>query len=109
MRRVLTYLTAVVLLAGSLAGGALTADLPFWRRPLQLPLHSGELYLPVAHIGGAAAPLPVAASAAAQLDAQALEFAVARARDAGSRALLVMRGEELLVSRYFGVDDEHTL
>ena len=38
-----------------------------------------------------------------------LEFAAKRARDGGFRALLVMRGDELLLSRYFGVDDERTL
>jgi CubicO group peptidase (beta-lactamase class C family) len=38
-----------------------------------------------------------------------LETVVARARAAGSRALLVMQGGRLVLSRYFGADDEHTL
>ena len=35
MRRVLTFLTAAVLLLVSLGIGVFTADLPFWRRALQ--------------------------------------------------------------------------
>src|SRR5690349_14894194 len=108
MRRVLTILTAVVLSVASLAVGLFTADLPFWQRALQLPLDQDEIYLPVAVIGAdrASSPPPLAADAPAS---EALEFAARRARDAGSRALLVQRGDQLLLSRYFGVDDEHTL
>jgi CubicO group peptidase (beta-lactamase class C family) len=108
MRRVLTILTAVLLSVASLAVGLFTADLPFWQRALQLPLEQDEIYLPVAVIGAGAtpAPLPLAADAPAS---EVLEFAAQRARDAGSRALLVMRADQLVLSRYFGVDDEHTL
>ena len=55
MRRVLTILTAVVLLLASLGVGVFTADLPFWRRALQLPLPADGIYLPVAVIGARAA------------------------------------------------------
>lgn len=108
MRRLLTILTAVVLSVASLAIGLFTADLPFWQRAMQLPLDQDEIYLPVAVMGEGvdAAPPPLAADAPAS---EALEFAARRARDAGSRALLVQRGDQLLLSRYFGVDDEHTL
>ena len=109
MRRVFTILTAAALAVASLGVGLLTADLPFWRRASQLPLAQDELYLPVAVIG---AGQPVGAPARPSADAPAsevLEFAAKRARDGGSRALLVMRGDDLLLSRYFGVDDERTL
>lgn len=108
MRRVLTILTAIALSTASLAIGLLTADLPFWQRALRLPLAQDETYLPAAEIGPAApsAPLPRAADAPAS---EVLEFAAGRARDAGSRALLVMRGDRLVMSRFFGADDEHTL
>ena len=42
MRRVLTFLTAIVLLLVSLGVGVFTADLPFWRRAFQLPLPAGR-------------------------------------------------------------------
>src|SRR6187549_1221563 len=108
MRRSLTILTAVLLSVASLAVGLFTADLPFWQRALRLPLEQDEIYLPVAVMGAgvSAVPPPLAPDAPA---AGALEFAAGRARDAGSRALLVQRGDQLLMSRYFGVDDEHTL
>ena len=51
MRRVLTFLTAIVLLLVSSGLGVFTADLPFWRRALQLPLPADGAYLPVATIG----------------------------------------------------------
>ena len=107
MRRVLTYLTAALLLVASLSIGALAADLPFWRRALQLPLAADALYLPVTTIGAAAAEVPAPQPASA--GNQALEEVVARARIAGSRALFVMRAGEPVLSRYFGTDDEHTL
>jgi CubicO group peptidase (beta-lactamase class C family) len=114
MRRALTFLTAILLLAGSLAIGALAADLPFWRRALQLPLSADSLYLPVATIGVQADPhaaqaVRVATSLPASTPAQALDAAVARARAAGSRALLVMQGGSLVLSHYFGGDDQHSL
>jgi CubicO group peptidase (beta-lactamase class C family) len=108
MRRVLTILTAIVLSLASLAVGLLTADLPFWRRALQLPLAQDEIYLPVATLGGDAASEPWHPATDAPAS-EALELAARRARDAGSRALLVMRGDDLVLSRYFGVDDGTTL
>jgi CubicO group peptidase (beta-lactamase class C family) len=117
MRRALTFLTAFVLSLASLAVGVFTADLPFWLRAMQLPRAADQLYLPVAAIGpasaspqAAASPVPVRVTApAAQVDNAALESAVALARDAGSRALLVMRDGEPLLSRYFGADDDSSL
>jgi CubicO group peptidase (beta-lactamase class C family) len=108
MRRSLTILTAVLLSVASLAIGLFTADLPFWQRALQLPLEQDEIYLPVAVMadGVSAVPPPLASDPPASA---ALEFAAGRARDAGSRALLVQRGDQLLMSRYFGAEDEHTL
>ena len=119
MRRVLTYLTALVLSLASLAVGVFTADLPFWLRAMRLPLAADELYLPVVTMGadspapGAAARVLVDPSAVAGpvrvVDGAALEAAVHRAYGAGSRALLVTRGGETLLSRYFGADDERSL
>ncbi len=109
MRRVLTILTAVVLSLGSLAVGLLTADLPFWERALELPLDADEIYLPVANLGQVPSADPPLALSAATPASDALEFAVAHAREAGSRVLLVMRGDELVLSRYFGADDGQTL
>jgi CubicO group peptidase (beta-lactamase class C family) len=109
MRRVLTILTAAALAVASLGVGLLTADLPFWRRASQLPLAQDELYLPVAVIGAGQPPGAPARPSADAPASELLEFAAKRARDGGSRALLVMRGDDLLLSRYFGVDDERTL
>jgi CubicO group peptidase (beta-lactamase class C family) len=109
MRRVLTILTAAALAVASLGVGLLTADLPFWRRAAQLPLAQDELYLPVAVIGAGQPPGAPARPSADAPASELLEFAAKRARDGGSRALLVMRGDDLLLSRYFGVDDERTL
>ena len=108
MRRFLTILMAIALSVASLAIGLFTADLPFWQRAVQLPLEEDEIYLPLAVLadGVTASPPPMATDPPAS---DALEFAARRARDSGSRALLVQRGEQLLLSRYFGVDDEHTL
>ncbi|HEX5161585.1 MAG TPA: serine hydrolase [Steroidobacteraceae bacterium] len=111
MRRFLTFLTALVLVLGSLAIGLLAADLPFWRRAAQLPLAADESYLPVIATGPgtppAAGALPV--STAQQSDTAALEYAVRQARNAGSRVLLVMRKGEPVLARYFGADDERSL
>jgi len=111
MRRALTFLTAIVLLAGSLAIGALAADLPFWRRALQLPLSADSLYLPVATIGKQADPhaAHAAAPVAGSAPSQALDAAIARAGAAGSRALLVMQGGRRVLAHYFSRDDEHSL
>ena len=93
MRRLFTILTAAALLLVSLAIGTVAADLPFWRRALQLPLSTDTLYLPVVSIG---APAPAGAAAsprvAAAVDQEALEATVARARTSGVRALLATRG-----------------
>lgn len=109
MRRVLTFLTAGVLLLVSLGIGAVTADLPFWRRALQLPLPADGAYLPVASIG---APRPQPAQEAAPVadafDALVLEESVNRVRGAGSRALLVSHRGALSVERYFLADDANT-
>lgn len=110
MRRVLTILTAIVLLLVSLGIGAFTADLPFWRRALQLPLPAGEVYLPTAVIGSAdAAPLLPSPEALAAFDPLVIDEAASRARAAGSRALLVMYQGHLAVERYFAADDATSL
>ena len=110
MRRVLTILTAILLSLGSLGVGLFTADLPFWRRAFQLPLAPDDTYLPVATIGNpAAAPLELVPAGQSTLDPAAVEAAARHARDAGSRALLVMRHGRLEVERYFGADDAHSL
>jgi CubicO group peptidase (beta-lactamase class C family) len=110
MRRVLTFLTATVLLLGSLGIGAFTADLPFWQRAFQLPLPPDGAYPPFAVIGNAE-PAALAAAVADHpaFDPEAIEKAVTHARNAGSRALLVMYRGRLEVERYFGADDAGTL
>jgi CubicO group peptidase (beta-lactamase class C family) len=110
MRRVVTFLTATVLLLGSLAIGVFTAELPFWRRAFQLPLPPDGTYLPVAVIGNAEpAPLAVADPADATFDRESLERLVAHARDSGCRALLVMHRGRLVAERYFAADDARSL
>lgn len=110
MRRVVTFLTAIVLLLGSLAIGVFTADLPFWRRACQLPLPPDGAYLPVAVIGNAEpAPLPTADAGAALFDPEALEGIATQARNSGTRALLVMHRGRLVVERYFAADDSGSL
>jgi CubicO group peptidase (beta-lactamase class C family) len=110
MRRVLTFLTAIVLCLVSLAVGVFTADLPFWKRALQLPLPADGVYLPVVDIGaGDANPMPMAAPGAPAFDALVVEESVNRARAAGSRALLVMYRGRLEVERYFLADDSSSL
>jgi len=110
MRRVLTFFTSAVLLVVSSGIGAFTADLPFWRRAFQLPLPPDAVYLPFATIGSAtAAPLELARAGELSLDEAALEDAARRARNAGSRALLVMHHGHLQLERYFAADDSATL
>lgn len=110
MRRVLTILTAIVLLVVSLGIGAFTADLPFWRRALQLPLPAGGVYLPTAGIGDAeASPLAPSPEAASAFDAPRVEEAANLARGSGSRALLVLFRGQLAIERYFVADDARTL
>jgi CubicO group peptidase (beta-lactamase class C family) len=109
MRRILTFLTAIVLLLVSLGVGVFTADLPFWRRAFQLPLPPGGAYLPFATIGSPPAPATQVAGPAAALDALVVEEAANRAGAAGSRALLVMHRGTVVVERYFLTDDANTL
>ena len=110
MRRVLTYLMVSVLLLGSLGIGLFTADLPFWQRAFQLPLPPDGAYLPVATIGNKEpGPLAEATAGDPAFNSVALESAAAHARNAGSRALLVMVRGRLEVERYFGADDTATL
>lgn len=111
MRRVLTYLLAFLLMLGSLGVGLFTADLPFWQRAFQLPLAPDETYLPIATLGADAVPAPLAAVPADDVafEPAALETIAAHAREAGARALLVMRRGHLVVERYFAADDEHSL
>src|SRR5688572_25962626 len=110
MRRILTFLLAAALLLASLCIGVFTADLPFWQRAFQLPLAPDAAYLPVAAIGHAEpTPLEAVAAEASSFDADAIEGAARRARNAGSRALLVMHRGKLEVERYFAADDARTL
>jgi CubicO group peptidase (beta-lactamase class C family) len=110
MRRVLTFITAAVLVLASLGIGAFTADLPFWRRAFQLPLPADGAYLPVATIGVPdSVPMPHADPAMPMIDALVVEEAASRAGDAGSRALLVQYRGALAVERYFQADDANTL
>src|SRR5690349_14941521 len=107
MRRLLTFLLAFMVLAASLAIGALAADLPFWRRALKLPLPADVLYLPVATLGAEASPA-AEVTAPEPGDGQ-LESAVSLARAAGSRALLATRDGRRVLSRYFAADDDGSL
>jgi CubicO group peptidase (beta-lactamase class C family) len=132
MRRVLTILTASLLVLVSLGIGVLTADLPFWRRALQLPLAADATYLPVAVLGDAAAEgqrepvaaVPVRHSAAVRppgdgvpaadaddlmLDPSVLEPGSDSTRPAEVRALLVMHRGRMILERYFLADDAGTL
>jgi CubicO group peptidase (beta-lactamase class C family) len=102
MRRVLTILTAIVLVAGSLAVGTLTADLPFWRRAFDLPLASSENYLPTLEIGPAPFGVELAADPAHNsIEPAALSAAAGSARAAGAAALLVTRQGYLQHEEYF--------
>ena len=111
MRRLLTFSTAAVLLLMSLGIGLFTADLPFWRRAIDLPLAASESYVPTARIetrhGSAAQETTIDAGVPRQstLDRAALESVTARARQAGADALLVMHHGSLQIARVFAGDD----
>lgn len=110
MRRVLTFLLAAGLLLASLCIGVFTADLPFWQRAFELPLAQDSPYLPAATIGSAAsAPLETPSPTESAFDATAVESVASRARNAGSRALLVMVSGRLEIERYFAADDSRSL
>jgi CubicO group peptidase (beta-lactamase class C family) len=110
MHRIITFLTAAVLSLVALGVGAFAADLPFWQRAFELPLPPDGAYLPVATLGNAeAAPLAAVSAAESRFDPASVEAIAARARNAGSRALLVMQRGRLQIERYFAADDEHTL
>jgi CubicO group peptidase (beta-lactamase class C family) len=111
MRRVLTILTVTVLVAGSLAVGTLTADLPFWRRAFDLPLASSENYRPTLEIGAAPSGAHESVDPARNsIDLAALSAAADSTRAAGGAALLVARSGELQREDYFqGGGDLHVL
>jgi CubicO group peptidase (beta-lactamase class C family) len=110
MRRALTFLAAAVLLLVSSGIGVFTADLPFWRRALQLPLAADGSYLPVAIIGTPAMAQPEeAAPRNDAFDPLVVEETVNRARGAGSRALLVTYRGRVAIERYFLADDATSL
>jgi CubicO group peptidase (beta-lactamase class C family) len=115
MRRALTLLSAIVLLFISLGIGVLTADLPFWRRALQLPLGADETYLPVATVGAAPEPDVMRvgfvddATDSAPFGARTPGEVADRAGRLGSRALLVRLGDRLVIERYFSGADRNSL
>ena len=104
-----------MVLAASLAIGAMAADLPFWRRALKLPLPADALYLPIVTLGadGSGAAVRPASNEEDAVTAdtadERLESAVTLARGAGSRALLATRNGRRVLSRYFADDDDRSL
>ena len=79
----------------------LAADLPFWRRALQLPLAADDVYLPVTMIGGDAPCNRGAAGGPRRTDAPALEYAVgARAQRRFARLVSHAHGEQVLVALF---------
>ncbi len=108
MRRLLTYLTACVLVLASLGIGLFTADLPFWRRAFAWPPEHAGIYLPAEEIGAVRDP-DGQPELDPSVDSRIVEEAVKLARDAGSRALLVMHRGRMQVERYFGADDATSL
>jgi hypothetical protein len=102
MRRLLTFFTTAVLVLMSLGIGLFTADLPFWRRAIDLPLAPGETYLPtVTFDSHAQLGLSSVDPARITLDVGALEAASERARAAGARALLVTHEITPQLERYY--------
>lgn len=108
MRRVLTILSAILLMLVSLGIGVITADLPFWQRALRLPLGGDAIYQPVAALGDPA-PHELAAMENPPFDELTVEECASRARGMGSRALLVMYDGRVALERYFVADDAQTL
>jgi CubicO group peptidase (beta-lactamase class C family) len=102
MRRLLTFFTTAILVLMSLGIGLFTADLPFWRRAIDLPLTATESFVPTVGIGD---PHPGGADALEagrnSIDPAALEAVAERARAAGAEALLVMHRGELQLERYY--------
>jgi hypothetical protein len=105
MRRVLTFLTAAVLLLASLCIGVFTADLPFWRRAIDLPLEANEAYVPTVRIGDGSFGVSMPSGTA--LDRARIAAVVDRARAAGADALLVAQHGQLELERYFAADKEN--
>jgi hypothetical protein len=102
MRRLLTNLTTAVLLLMSLGIGLFTADLPFWRRAIDLPLAAGETYLPTVVIDSHVRMGRLDVDPARViLNAAALEAASERARAAGAYAMLVTHGVSPQFERYY--------
>jgi CubicO group peptidase (beta-lactamase class C family) len=113
MRRVLTILTAIVLLLVSLGIGVFTADLPFWQRAFRLPLAGDATYLPVASMGFLEtehqAHSHAFAAGRSVIDPHVIDEAASRAQSMGSRALLIHHHKELVLARFFVADDPGTL
>jgi CubicO group peptidase (beta-lactamase class C family) len=109
MRRVITLLTAVAVVCVSLGIGVITADVPFWRRALELPLAPDALLSPVAVLGAASEHPIDPALDTNGLTPAALERAAALARDAGAAALLVRHRGRLVFERYFDGADPSTM
>jgi hypothetical protein len=102
MRRLLTFFTTAILVLMSLGIGLFTADLPFWRRAIDLPLTVTQSFVPTVLIGDPRSGADTALDAArVSIDTEALEGASRRARAAGADALLVMRRGELQLERYY--------
>jgi CubicO group peptidase (beta-lactamase class C family) len=80
---------------------------------------SADVTAPAAQVNDTAAAAPVdladpavpidTVAAVVKFENTALESAVTRARNAGSRALLVLRGGDTVIARYFGADDDRSL
>ena len=110
MRRVLTFLTAARAVAGvSRRSGCSPPTCRSGAARCNCRWPPDELYLPVA-IDRRRRPPARRCMRPCDRPRSTLsvvvEVAVNRARDAGSRALLVMRGGEPLLARYFGADDD---
>jgi beta-lactamase family protein len=106
MRRVLTIITAIALVAGSLAVGTLTADLPFWRHAFDLPLAANEVFTPTITIGTPeTGAVNVIDETRLTIDAAALSAAADAARAANAGSLLVAHHGDLQIDRNFTAPD----